>query len=149
METVRLSHEVKHTTKLVLRDSKGRFKAIRYAHNLITTVGKNHIADQLSSAPAETAMGYMGVGSGSTAAAAGNTALETEITRVVLTSRTDSGAVVTYVGTFPAGTGTGAISESGILNAASVGVLLARVVFSVINKGASDSLVITHTVTVG
>ena len=53
-----------------------------------------------------------------------------------------------YVATFPAGTGTGAITEAGILNASSSGTLLCRTVFSVINKGAADTLGITWTVTV-
>jgi hypothetical protein len=52
------------------------------------------------------------------------------------------------VATFPAGTGTGAITEAGILNAASAGILLCRTTFSVINKGAADTLGITWTVTV-
>lgn len=140
---------VKITTKLVLRDARGRFKQIRYAHNLVTTVGKAHVADRLSASPGENAMSHMGIGSGTTAAAAGNTTLETELARVALDSRTDAANVVTYVATFPAGTGTGAVTECGIFNAASSGVLLARVVFSVITKGAADSLVLTHTLTLG
>ena len=45
-------------------------------------------------------------------------------------------------------TGTGAITEAGILNAASAGTLLCRTVFSVINKGASDSMTVTWTITI-
>jgi hypothetical protein len=55
---------------------------------------------------------------------------------------------VQYVATFSAGTGTGAITEAGIFNASSAGTLLCRTVFSVINKGALDTLVITWKVTV-
>ena len=95
-----------------------------------------------------TAMSHMAIGSGSTAAAAGNSALGSELGRVALTSTTVSGAVVTYVATFAAGTGTGAVTEAGILNASSSGDLLCRTVFSVVNKGASDSMTITWTVTV-
>ena len=72
----------------------------------------------------------------------------TQLGRVALDSTTVSGAVVTYVATFPAGTGTGAVTEAGILNASSAGDLLCRTVFSVVNKGASDSMTITWTVTV-
>jgi len=95
-----------------------------------------------------TAMSHMAIGSGSTAAAAGDSSLGTELGRVALDSTTVSGAVVTYVATFPAGTGTGAVTEAGILNASSAGDLLCRTVFSVVNKGASDSMTITWTVTV-
>ena len=55
---------------------------------------------------------------------------------------------MTYTATFAAGTGTGAVTEAGILNASSSGDLLCRTVFSVVNKGASDSMTITWTVTV-
>ena len=47
-----------------------------------------------------------------------------------------------------AGTGTGAITEAGILNASSSGTLLCRTVFSVVNKGSADAMTITWTVTV-
>lgn len=130
-----------------LYDVDGNLKESRDIHNLVTTVGKNHIADQLSSSPGESAMSHMAIGTGTNAAAAGDTTLQTEIDRNALTSRTDSGAVTSYVGTWAAGDGTGAITESGILNNSSGGTLLARSVFSVINKGAADTLVITHTLT--
>jgi len=52
------------------------------------------------------------------------------------------------VASWAAGDGTGALVEAGILNAASAGTLLARVVFSVINKGAADTLEITWTLTI-
>ena len=90
----------------------------------------------------------MAIGSNSTAAASGDSALGTELGRVALTSTTVSTNSVTYVGDFPAGTGTGAVVEAGILNASSSGTLLCRTVFSVVNKAAADTLKITWTLTV-
>lgn len=139
--------EIMDNVLVQLFDENGKLKEERSIHNLVTTVGKNHIADALSSSPGDAAMSHMAIGTNSTAAAAGDTTLGTELDRNALTSRTDSGAVITYVGTWAAGDGTGAITESGIFNAASVGVLLAHAVFSVINKGALDTLVVTHTLT--
>ena len=127
-------------------------EVVRNIDNLVVTDGKEFVASSMikttSNSPA--AMTHMGIGSGSTAAAAGNSALESQLGRVALTGGTGtvSGAVVTYVATFPAGTGTGAVTEAGILNASSSGDLLCRTVFSVVNKGASDSMTITWTVTV-
>ena len=95
-----------------------------------------------------TAMSHMAIGSNSTAAASGDSALGTELGRVALTSTTVSTNSVTYVGDFPAGTGTGAVVEAGILNASSSGTLLCRTVFSVVNKAAADTLKITWTLTV-
>ena len=52
------------------------------------------------------AMSHMAIGTGSTAAAAGNTALGSEAGRVALTSTTVTANAVAYVATFGAGTGT-------------------------------------------
>ena len=115
--------------------------------NIVVTDGKDYIASRMKDASA-TAMSHMAIGTGSTAAAAGDAALGTEAGRVALTSTTVSSNAVAYVATFAAGTGPGAITEAGILNASSSGTLLCRTVFSVINKGAADTLGITWTVTV-
>lgn len=130
-----------------LRDENGKVKEVRDFHNLVVTTGLAHIVDQLKASPAQAAMSHMEIGSGVVAAAAGDTTLGTAIDRNALTSRTGAAAVLTYVGTWAAGDGTGAITEAGIFNAASAGTMLARVVFSVVNKGALDTLVITWTVT--
>ena len=122
-------------------------ETVQEVNNLVVTDGKEYVASRMKDATA-TAMSHMAIGSGSTAAAAGDSSLGTELGRVALTSTNVSGAVVTYVATFAAGTGTGAVTEAGILNASSSGDLLCRTVFSVVNKGASDSMTITWTVTV-
>jgi|SRR6056300_145542 len=115
--------------------------------NLVVTDGKDYVASRMKDATA-TAMSHMAIGTGSTAAAAGDSALGNEAGRVALTSTTVTDNEVVYVATFGAGTGTGAITEAGILNAASSGTLLCRTVFSVVNKGSADSMTITWTVTV-
>ncbi|QDP46087.1 MAG: hypothetical protein Tp172DCM1112201_18 [Prokaryotic dsDNA virus sp.] len=121
-------------------------KVVQEVPNLVVTAGKGYVADRMANN--STVIGYMAIGTGSTAAAAGNTALGSESARTALTSTNVSGAVVTYVDTFAAGTGTGAITEAGLLTASSGGTMLARTVFSVVNKGANDAMTITWTVTV-
>ena len=120
---------------------------VQEVDNLVVTAGKGYVASRMKAASA-TAMSHMAIGSGTTAAAASQTALGTELGRVSLTSTSVSGAVVTYVATFAAGTGTGAVTEAALLNASSSGTMLCRTVFSVVNKGANDSMTITWTVTV-
>ena len=120
---------------------------VRDIDNLVVTAGKNFVASRIVGTSSGV-MSHMAIGSGTTAAAAGNTALGSELGRVSLTSGTASSAVVTYVATFAAGTGTGAVTEAGLLNASSSGTMLARTVFSVVNKGANDSMTVTWTVTV-
>ena len=122
-------------------------KIIQEVDNLVGTAGKGYVASRMKDATA-TAMSHMAIGSGSTAAAASDTALGNQLGRVALTSTTVSNAVVTYVASFPAGTGTGAVTEAAILNASSGGTMLCRTVFSVVNKGAQDSMTVTWTVTV-
>tara|TARA_R100000742_G_scaffold4006_1_gene1069 strand:- start:648 stop:1076 length:429 start_codon:yes stop_codon:yes gene_type:complete len=123
-------------------------ETIKEIDNLVVTAGKNFVASRMKDASA-TAMTHMAVGTGSTAAAAGDTALGSQVgSRVSLTSTTVTSNEVAYVATFAAGTGTGALTEAGLFNASSSGTMLCRTVFSVVNKGAADSMTITWTVTV-
>ena len=133
--------------QLDLFDADGNLKETQEIKNVVVTVGLGYIASRMKDASA-TAMSHMAIGSNNTAAAAGNTALGTELGRVALTSTTVSTNTVQYIGDFPAGTGTGAVVEAGVLNASSGGTLLCRTVFSVVNKGASDTLKVTWTITV-
>ena len=134
---------------IVLTDADGNVKDQREVDNLVVTVGKSYVASRMKDATA-TAMSHMSVGTTSTAPAVGDTALGAEIaaSRTALTSTTVTTNSVAYVCTFGTGVGTGAIVEAGIFNAASAGTMLCRTTFSVINKGASDTLTITWTVTV-
>lgn len=143
--------KTKGTLTLVLTDENGNVKQ-QDEHNLVVSTGLAYIASRMKDATA-TAMSHMAVGSGSVAAAAGNTALGSELGRVALTSTTIvttsvADDAVQYVATFPAGTGTGAITEAGIFNNVTTGTMLCRTVFAVINKGALDTLTITWKVTV-
>ena len=139
--------KMKGDLKITVTNPEGKIKQEVEVPNLVVTTGKNFIASRMKDATA-TAMSHMGIGTGNTAAAASDTALGTEAARVSLTSTTVTSNAVAYVASFAAGTGTGAITEAGILNASSGGSLLCRTVFSVVNKGASDSMTITWTVTI-
>ena len=141
--------EITVTGKLnvILVDQMGIVKEGHDFDNLVVTAGKGYIASRMKDATA-TAMSHMAIGTGTTAAAASQTALVTEANRQALTSTSVSGAAVTYSATFGAGNGTGAVTEAGLFNASSGGTLLCRTVFSVINKGAADTLTVSWTVTV-
>jgi hypothetical protein len=132
--------------EITLFDKNGDVKDTRSIKNLVVTTGKTFIAARMVGTPA--VMSHLAIGEGTTAAAVGNTTLGTEVGRVALASATSSGAVVTYTATFGAGTGTGAITEAGILSSSSGGTLLCRSVFPVVNKGADDGMSITWTVTI-
>jgi hypothetical protein len=132
---------------IILRDQEGKVKEARHVPNLVVSVGKTYIASRMVGTSA-TIMSNMAIGTGTTAPAAGDTTLGTEAGRVALASGTSSGATVTYTATFPAGTGTGAITEAGVFNAGTGGTMLCRTTFPVVNKAAGDSIAITWVVTV-
>ena len=123
-------------------------EVVRDIPNTIVTAGKNDIASLITGAGS--VMTYMAVGTGTTAVAAGDTTLETESDRNALSTSggTASTNTVEFVAVWNAGDGTGSLTEAGLFSASSSGTMLARTVFSAVNKGASDVLTITWTITV-
>ena len=121
-------------------------EVVKEIPNLVVTAGKNWVAGMLNNVG--TKMQYMGVGTGTGAAALSDTALGTEVDRNALTSSTVTNNTIVHAATWAAGDATGALTEAGLFDSASGGVMMARTVFSVVNKGASDSLSITWTITV-
>ncbi len=138
---------IKSNFKGILIGIDGKIKQIVEASNLVVDTGLAHIIDQLYSSPAQGKMSHYAIGTGSTAVVAGNTTLQTEISRKALDSQSKSGVILTYYGAFGPGEGTGDLREGGILNAASGGTMLARVVFALVPKTASDTFVVNHTIT--
>jgi len=140
--------KAKGKVTLVLTGSDGVVKETREVENLVVQTGLNYIASRMKDATA-TVMTHMGLGTSSTAATLAQTALVTAVgVRVALTSTTVTTSSVAYACTFGAGVATGAITEAGIFSALTAGTMLCRTVFSVINKGAADTLTITWTIAV-
>jgi hypothetical protein len=114
--------------------------------NLIVTVGKNFLADWLTAVQSSAFMPYTAVGTGATSPIAGNTALQAEVARVANTPDSTLN-VLTLSVTFDPGVATGAITEAGLFSAASMGTMFSRVVFSVQNIAAGDSLIVNWAIT--
>ena len=133
--------------QITLRGPDGQVKSQVTVPNLVVTTGKNFIASRMVGTTSAI-MSHMAVGTNSTAPVAGNTTLLAEIARVALTSGTSSTNVVTYSATFPAGTGTGALTEAGVFNDPAAGVMACRTTFSVVNKDVGDSLTINWAITI-
>jgi hypothetical protein len=119
--------------------------------NLITSAGKAGMASRCNGSGGAAAFTYIALGIGTTAANVADTALESEITtaggqradstvsRVQTTVANDTAQdlnTFTFTDTF-------AITESGVLNAASTGTLLCRQVFAAINVVSTDTLQVT------
>lgn len=147
-EQLKLTGEV----RMKLFDANGNLKDERCNPNVVVTVGKNYLAAWLAAASQSGEfMSFVALGTGTTAASASDTTLQTELTggtnaRVqgVLTS---SGAIWTNTASFLAGNGTGAVTEAGLLSTITSGTLFAHQVFSAINKGAGDTLQVVWQVT--
>lgn len=135
--------------RIVVQDEvTGEIKHDIETTNLVVNTGLNYIASRMVGT-AKNVMSHMAVGSSDTAAAPEDTNVGSILgSRKALTSATATANAVEYQATFAAGEGTGAVKEAGIFNASTSGDMLCRTVFDVINKGASDSMTITWTVTV-
>ena len=108
-----------------------------YAGDLIVNAGIADIAQLIYDQ-----YDYVGIGTGTTAAAVGDTALETQVeSRVAptksLVTTTVTNDTAQFSGQFTL-TGTRAITESGVFVLPSSGVMLARQVFSAINLNSGD-----------
>jgi len=143
--------KMKGELTVTLRGPDGKIKERDVYKNLVVTAGRQHIADQLVE-QAQASMSHMAIGTGATAQVIGDTALQTEISRKALSSKSqglgaDANKAI-YQCDWAAGEGSGSIAEAGIFNAVASGTMLCRTTFPVKNKGAGDSLALTWTITI-
>jgi len=140
--------KLKGRVALELRGKDGQVKETREIDNLVVDAGLDFIASRMAGVSKDV-MSHMALGSGTTAAAANDTDLESLLgSREALDSTTVTDNTVVYVSSFEAGDATGAVTEAGIFNAATAGDMLCRTVFSVVNKAADDTLSVTWTITI-
>lgn len=120
--------------------------------DVITTVGKNRVAEKIGGLGSVADFTYLAIGSDGTAATVVDTQLGVEFTdsgldRAAATVTTDSANVLQLVHIWTA-SASKTIRECGVLNAASTGDLLARSDFNTISVDSSDSIQITYKITV-
>ena len=127
--------------------------------HLVVTAGKNFVTDAWQNGVELENMRYHAIGTGTNAAAAGDTALQTELstaynpdnTRATGSLTEGAGAnVFRTVGTNTVD-GTAAVTEWGLLSQAATGggTLFDRQVFSALNLANGDSLQTTYDLTIG
>jgi len=133
-----------------LFNEHGLLKERREVHNTVTTLAHAMCANRISDTVTVAIVNWMELGTG-TGQGAGDTTLDAYIasSRTVLDSSTAVAAVLTMICTFPAGTGTGAVTEAGTFNVVTENTtdLITYADFAAINKAAGDSLVVTWTLT--
>lgn len=122
---------------------------VTHKHNAILNVGFDFIADSIGNSSSRPApMGYIALGTGTTAVTGTQTELVSQLMAKAATYAHDAGTkVFTFETTFNKGEATGALTEASVQNAETGGTLIDRVVFPVINKGAEDTLKMTFTFT--
>lgn len=133
---------------LVLQRKDGGCIASRH-NNMVLNGGIDFLCNAFGAGSARpNAMSHIAVGTGTTAVAAGDTELVSELRRKEASYSHSAGTTkLTIQTTFNAGEATGAITEAGICNASRGGIFFDRVTFPVINKGASDVLTVTFEIT--
>jgi hypothetical protein len=120
--------------------------------NLITNAGRGLISGRINGVGTPAAPTYMAIGTGTNAASVTDTTLQSESTTngaarvagtATLQTTTVTNDTAQLIGSWTVAAGF-AITEMGILNAASVGTLLVRNVFSAYNLQINDVFQITH-----
>ena len=135
-----------HDVVTIQHIRKGKVIATRHSDK-ITTAGLAELAKLWGGIG--TAFNYLALGTGTAAAAAGDTALGAELSAtgldraLVTPTATVATAVLDYTWTMTAA-GTIAVTEEGELNSSSGGVLGARQVFAALNVIATDQIRVTH-----
>ena len=145
---------VKGNLKLTFRDAKtGKIKRVEEYKNLITTVGRKMIADNLTNNSPDNTMriNYVALGTDPTAPANGDTTLGTETYRNAIASQTNADNIAYFTGFFGATEVTGAFKEAGLFSdgaaGADTGVLFSHVAIDS-TKSNTETLTIDWTITI-
>lgn len=137
-----------------IRDAKtGRIKRVITVENIIPTVGREMLANNLTAAsPTNTPrVTHVALGSGTNTPANGDTTLQTETYRNAAASRTNVSNIAYVTGFFSATETSGTYREVALFcngtGSANSGVLLSRVAVN-ITKSTSETLTIDWTLTI-
>lgn len=130
-----------------LYDKDMQLKQSFIKHNLITNAGYKFLAQCIGDSTRPAKLSHIAVGTGTNAPSLTNTTLQKELFRKSCDySYADGNSFLSLGVTLVPGEATGAITEAGIFNASSAGVLFDRVTFPVINKDILDTYRISFTI---
>lgn len=127
----------------------GKVIDTREVHNLVVDTGYDLVCALLANTQRPNPIGFVGVGTGTTATAQTMTGLVTEWgSRVSTTySHTAGTPTLTLSCTIPTHTGSMvSLTESGLFNAATAGTMFDRVTFTAINKEPADTINIRYVI---
>jgi hypothetical protein len=140
---------------VTIRDAKtGRIKSVDHVKNLVTTLGKGGIAGGLTASASVGYISYCAVGTGTTAPAAGDTKLQTETYRKLVSVRSVAANVFTAQTFFNTTEANATLREAGLFGndtatgTADSGTLYCHLAINRV-KSSSDTLTLSWALTVG
>lgn len=141
--------ESKGKLKLSLYNIDTKELVKEFTDNLVTNEGLDHYANQVSGVDLDDRVSHMAIGTG-TGQTATDQILAAEVVRSALGDRrqgqTNQNTVI-YEAYFSAGQGTGNITEAGLFNANTGGVMVCYSDFTALDKQVNMALSVVWTVT--
>ena len=144
--------------KITIRDAKtGKIKRVYHEENIIPTVGRTMIANNLTASSPDDVLriNYTALGTGSTAVANGDTTLVTETYRTTTGSSTNANNIAYVTAFYTAAEDSGTYKEAGLFcdatASANNGILFSRVLLNApsgITKTVTETLTIDYTITI-
>lgn len=141
--------------RIALRDPDGKIVEERIVHNVVVTQGRSWVLGQLETVNQQTAqaIGWMGIGTSTTAPATGDTLLGSEVTRVAIGTWVTSTLTANppnwqAQASFATNVGNTTLGEVGLFNtsSANASTLLAHATFTSFSKTTSNTLTVTYTI---
>lgn len=151
--------KIQGNVDLKLFSKDGELKDQRYVRNLVTTAGKAFLARKIIHGGINEGTGNIdetenvssiAIGSGTTAAALTDAALETELADVDVRFSSTEDNIASFITTFEENIGTGTVGEVGLLTDATPELLVCRTVLDTpFSKSATDYLVVNWKLQIG
>lgn len=145
--------QMRGSLRIILGDANGKPIKEWEVQNSVVTIGRAFVLGQLQTVNHITSrnIGFLAIGSGTTAPTTGDTALGLEVTRVAVGTFNTAGlagpvpswqAQVSFA-TSDANT---TLAEAGLFNSSAGGTMLARATFASFVKATSNTLAINYTI---
>jgi hypothetical protein len=160
MENIRPNEEISGVVRLrgslriVLGDPDGKMIEERIVHNVVVTQGRSWVLGQLQSVNSQAqVIGWMAIGTSTTAPATSDTLLGSEITRIAVGTWVTSTLTANppnwqAQASFATNQGNTTLGEVGLFNtsSANASTLLAHATFTSFSKTTSNTLTISYTI---
>lgn len=149
-ETIKMRGQI----EIIIRDAKtGKIKSHDIIKNMVVTTGKESIAGGLIQESNKGMITYCALGTGTTAPALGDTDLQTELVRKLISVRSRSNNQAIFETFFTTSEGNGSLREAGLFgdDASSIpgsGTLFCRAAINR-TKSSNDTLTLRWTVIIG